>query len=153
MTVDGNKSRRSLREYYIQFRPTMEEKGDFEETGDGYKYKSNQIFYPGDIVYVRANSSRNPENTNEAFAQGNTQEVLREAVIVMGRLWLPGKISNKNPESGKRILGLVKRNGYIFKNKTALNHPEVRKNYWKIVPPYVHRLENIKKRLEKYGRI
>jgi len=152
MSPDGNLKRRSLREYRLDLRPTIHESGPFEERGDGYTYKSTQIYRPGDIVYVRANSSRHVENPDEAFAKGELKEVLREAVIIWGRLWKPSKYL-KDPNHGKRIQGLVKRNGYVFKYRTGLNHPEIRENYWKIVTSDVHNWGDVKRKLSVYGKI
>lgn len=152
MTVDGNSKRRSLREYRLDLRPTIHESGPFEERGEGYTYKSHNIYRPGDIVYVRANSSRHVENTDEKFAKGELQEVLREAVVIWGRLWKPSKYV-RDPASGKRILGLVKRNGYWFKHRTGLNNPELRENYWKIITSNIHSWGDVKNKLSEYGKI
>lgn len=151
MTIDGNKRNRSTREYWLDYRPTANEKGDFDEVGKGFKYKSKERYNPGDIVCVRARSSRHIENDNESFANGETREVMREAVVVWGRLWRPHLFVDKSPDSGKRILHLLKKNGYQFKKRTALNNPELRKNYWKIITSETYREGDIKKKLSKYG--
>lgn len=151
MTVDGNKRRRSLREYRVYLRPTLDESGPFEEVGIGYTYKSPNIYRPGDIVYVKAYSSRHPENTNEKFAKGDLKEVLREAVIVYGRLWKPSRYC-KDPNSGKRIQGLIKRNGYWFKQRTELNNEILRKDYWKIITSDIHDWVDIKSKLFAYSK-
>lgn len=153
MTVDGNDERRSLREYRLIFRDTLEEKGDFDERPFGYKYKSRERYVPGDIVYVKARSSRNPNNSMETFKTGQGEETLREAVVLMGRLWKPGKYSDRDPHSGRKIEGLRKSGGYFFKNRTGLNNQELRDNYWSIITSYDHLWYKIENKLMRYGKI